>query len=153
MRKGIAGLLTLGLIATSFAPMTAFATTKANHPVKTSNIVDTATLTSLGVINKEVHGVAILTLNQKTHVLTVKVIVDRLQPKSVHADLMYVPGVSSKKFVLKNLVANKVGNAGATTVFHNVSAIKKGSWILVHQGANKKIFADSVVIAQGPVVK
>ena len=153
MRKAITGLLVFGLMVISLAPITALATTKAKHPVKTSSVVETATLTSLGVINKKVHGLAILTLNQKNHVLTVKVIVDSLKPKSVHADLMYVPGVPSKTFVLKNLAANTVGNAGETTVFHGIHSIKKGSWILVHQGANRKIFADSVVIAQGPVQK
>lgn len=151
MRKGFTGLLAFGLIATSLAPMTAFATTKAKHPVKTSYIVEMATLTSVGVSNKKVHGLANVTLNRTSHTLSVQVIVDHLKPKSVHADLMYVPGVSSKKFVLKNLVANNVGYAEAVTVFHNISAIKKGSWILVDQGANKKIFADSVLIAQGPI--
>ena len=153
MRNVIAGLLAFGFIAIPFAPTSALASTKTRHLAKPVNLVEMATLTSVGVIDKKAHGLAILTLNQRTHTLTVKVIVDGLKPKSMHADLMYVPGVPSTKFTLKNLVANDVGNAGETTVFRGITSIKKGSWILVHQGANRKIFADSVVIAQGPVRK
>lgn len=81
--------------------------------------------------NQAAIGAALLTL--KNHTLTVIVAVHGLVPGSVHADHIHA-GTCERQFpgnvvyMLKNLVADKYGNASAVTVINNVGRIPEHSW-------------------------
>ena len=81
--------------------------------------------------NEAAIGVSLLTL--KNHTLTVLVAVRGLVPGSVHADHIHA-GTCERQFpgnvvyMLKNLVADKHGNASAVTVIKNVQRIPERAW-------------------------
>ena len=87
--------------------------------------------------NQAAIGISLLTL--KNHTLTVIVAVRGLVPGSVHAEHIHVgtcerqvPG--SVMYMLKNLVADKYGNAAAVTVLKNVARIPEHGWYVnVHR--------------------
>jgi CHRD domain len=81
--------------------------------------------------NQAAAGISLLTL--KDHTLTVIVAVRGLVPESVHAEHIHVgtcerqvPG--TVMYMLKNLVADKYGNASAVTVIKNVERIPEHGW-------------------------
>ena len=81
--------------------------------------------------NQAAAGLSLLTL--KNHTLTVIVAVSGLVPGSVHAEHIHVgtcerqvPG--TVMYMLKNLVADKHGNATAVTVIKNVERIPEHGW-------------------------
>ncbi|MBA2395136.1 MAG: CHRD domain-containing protein [Ktedonobacteraceae bacterium] len=81
--------------------------------------------------NQAAAGISLLTL--KNHTLTVLVAVRGLVPGSVHAEHIHVgtcerqvPG--TVMYMLKNLVADKNGNATAITVIKNVERIPEHAW-------------------------
>jgi hypothetical protein len=87
--------------------------------------------------NQAAFGEAWLTL--KDHTMTVTVAVRGLVPGSVHAEHIHlgscqwqVPG--TVMYMLKNLVADKYGNATTVTVFTNVEQIPEYGWYVnVHR--------------------
>jgi hypothetical protein len=82
-------------------------------------------------------GLSLLTL--KKHTLTVIVAVRGLVPGSVHAEHIHVGTCAQQvpgtvMYMLKNLVADKYGNATAVTVINNVERIPEHGWYVnVHR--------------------
>ncbi len=105
--------------------------------------------------NQAAFGISSLVL--KGHTLTVTVLAHGLVPGSSHAEHIHlgtcqqqVPG--SVMYMLKNLVANKYGNATAITVINNVTQIPaKGWYVNVHRTTTLTNQTDFDPIACGNV--
>lgn len=130
-------------------------TTGTGQSSKSTATSQTASVKLAPVRSSKAMGSAKLTLNTKTHELTVIVKLTGLVPNSIHPEHIHsgvVPHVGKVIYPLHNLVANKAGDATATTVIKNVKKIPSTGWVIdVHQGPNLK-GANAVPIANGNVV-
>lgn len=129
-------------------------TSQSSQAKSTAN-TQTASVKLAPFRNSKAMGTAKLTLNTKTEELTVTVTMTGLAPNSVHPEHIHrgsVPHVGGVVYPLHNLVANKAGEATATTVIKHVKKIPSTGWVIdVHQGPNLK-GSNAVPIANGNVV-
>lgn len=98
-----------------------------------------------------VKGTATLTLNPKTHVLTVLIKASGLAPNSVHAEHIHSGTVAKTGpilYPLENLTANKSGDATSTTMIQNVKSIPTTGWVInIHESLkNFKVLASGNVM-------
>ncbi|WP_157076400.1 CHRD domain-containing protein [Alicyclobacillus kakegawensis] len=140
---GIAGC---GTNSSPTTNTTSHATKSTAKPVsKTKSRAKSVTTSAIATLNStkgsKVKGTATLTLNAKTHQLTVTVKATGLAPGSVHPELIR-SGTTTKSgqvvYKLKNLTANKHGDADATTVVKSVKSIPASGWVInVNQASNQ----------------
>ena len=155
MRKRFSSAILAAIVATTAVPMTVLAAT-THHTAKpashvTSSVVQVrhATLSSVG--KSKAHGSATLTLDTKTHLLTVVVNVVGLAPKSVHPAHIHNGPKGKVVYPLSNVVANTKGVSHETMKLKGVYGWGANWWINIHQGPGLK-GAQAAVIAQGKVV-
>lgn len=123
--------------------------TDKNTDLKTSANAS-ATVTLSPSKDSKVKGTATLTLDPKTHELTVVVKASGFAPNSVHPEHIHT-GTTAKPgaevYALANLTADKNGDATSTTIIKGVKNIPATGWvILIHQGPK-----DVKVVASGDV--
>ena len=139
--------------STNQTKTTAAKTTKAdkNTAVKSSaNPSATVSVTLNPSKDSKVKGTATLTLDQKTHELTVVVKASGFAPNSVHPEHIST-GTTAKPgaevYALANLTADKKGDATSTTVIKGVKNIPASDWVILVQEGSK----DVAVVASGDV--
>lgn len=112
--------------------------------------VASANATLISTKGSKVKGTASLTLDSKTHQLTVVVKATGFVPNSVHPEHIH-SGTTAKTgpvvYALGNLTANKSGDATATTVIKGVKSIPTSGWVInIHQSTK-----DLTVLSSGDV--
>ncbi|WAH39503.1 CHRD domain-containing protein [Alicyclobacillus dauci] len=148
---------TVGNITTNGSSVTQNSTsTSTSNAAKTGtkSVAKTAATSAIATLDStkgnKVKGTATLSLNPKTHQLTVIVTASGLAPNSVHPEHIH-SGTTTKTgpivYALGDLTANKSGDATATTVIKGVKSIPTSGWVInIHQSTK-----DLTVVASGDV--
>ncbi len=137
--------------STNQTATTAANTTKTDKNISLKTNVNSSTTVTLSPSkDSKVNGTATLTLDPKTHELTVVVKASGLAPNSVHPvhiDSGTTAKPGAEVYALANLTADKNGDATSTTVIKGVKNIPATGWvILIYQGPK-----DLKVLASGDV--
>jgi hypothetical protein len=108
-----------------------------------------------------VHGLATLTLNLKTHVMTVVVTAAGLKPDTLHPEHIHLgacPHFGKIVYWLRDMNANAKGDGRTVTTFHGVKTIPARGWLVnIHQGPGlsgkglTQIACGNVVHVSGPI--
>lgn len=156
--KSTLALLMLGSASLGFTTL-ASAHTDAHHAAKKHPVAHKQMATMvyahanlMGVGKSKAHGTAMLTLDTKTHTLTVVLKVWGLAKNSKHADHIHLFKDGKAGAIIHPLSvvsANADGSSVSTTVIKGVDAIDVGGWIInVHESlVNFKVLCNGVVLA------
>lgn len=147
MKKRLVGSLSLALAASAtLLASPVFASTSKSTSVAAVKKADKAPAKAdpqivkrailLAVGGSRVNGTATLTLDEKTHVLTVLVGVHGLVPKSSHPEHIHRGAKGPVIYPLSPIVANAKGLGAEITVIQGVQAIGSGWVVNIHRGPN-----------------